>query len=630
MGGASAFLRTARFLRCPRVSLSSPACNFFAGITKPFFTGRTQRDGGAFMKGYLPSDAFRKKKKKNEKKGASFWLKAQPGLGSASGAGGLPPAAGAAGAGAAKVAASAGQGGLFASLGGLVSRLGGLFAGNTLFSIVAVLLAAGLGIYMTGGSTPAPEISKSLGSAGLNDRAQAVSNAPYAKRAASLDVFKKGYKAAAKSSDGAASYDKDGYTRDGYDKDGYDRKGYDREGNDRDGYARDGYGKDGFGRDGYDMAGFGRDGYHRDGSTRTNYTKDGGGRDGAQGSGGDTKGGLHGGDAASLRGSGAGAANRSADMGGPGGKLSRVASGARVGSGFANLPKFGQRKNTLAMRGGSRTTVSYGKGGGTGPQGQGAFRQASGVQTAQNSYSGAGVDANRSTQNTAWGEGSAAGEVAGGGSGSGSSGGGSSGGGGSVGGGMSVNTSPSLDNIGGSGGNSTLGNTIPYTPYRPKVAKPEDVSPWKTWLDTAKKAMLAAVAFILIASILANAAKAGGPYAIALLNAARVFAYLAMAAAAIVITAGLVLMGQYGQKLAGLIYTVMGGALIVAAYKSLTGINEGLAEAHAKASAEQAALKDAMSYELSSTKYSTQGAVQNFQTGEFGNYGPNGEWIPFK
>jgi hypothetical protein len=121
--------------------------------------------------------------------------------------------------------------------------------------------------------------------------------------------------------------------------------------------------------------------------------------------------------------------------------------------------------------------------------------------------------------------------------------------------------------------------------YTPPTPQKKDDTPWKKLTDYALYAMLASAAFIAIASLLANKAKAllatplTAPSAIALFNAAKIFCYLAMAAAAVVIGIGVKLAITYGQKWMGIMYGLVGGALIYQAYKALTGINEGLDKA---------------------------------------------------
>ncbi len=104
----------------------------------------------------------------------------------------------------------------------------------------------------------------------------------------------------------------------------------------------------------------------------------------------------------------------------------------------------------------------------------------------------------------------------------------------------------------------------------PKPPEPTNVSPWQKWVDIAMYAMLAAAALILITKILANVGKAN-PLA---LKAAMITAYLAMAAASMVVLAGLMLMSKFGQKWSGIMYMITGAGLIYAAYQALQGVGE--------------------------------------------------------
>ncbi|MEF3280678.1 MAG: hypothetical protein K6357_06920 [Elusimicrobiota bacterium] len=144
--------------------------------------------------------------------------------------------------------------------------------------------------------------------------------------------------------------------------------------------------------------------------------------------------------------------------------------------------------------------------------------------------------------------------------------------------------------IGGAGlsqGNKLKANdpALSMNEYTPPTPNKSDDTPWKKLTDYALYGMLASAAFIFIASLLANKAKAllaspvTAPGAISLFNAAKVFCYLAMAAAAVVIGIGVMLATKYGQKWMGIMYGLVGGTLIFQAYKALSGINEGLDKA---------------------------------------------------
>lgn len=111
-------------------------------------------------------------------------------------------------------------------------------------------------------------------------------------------------------------------------------------------------------------------------------------------------------------------------------------------------------------------------------------------------------------------------------------------------------------------------NNSQVTP--PKVPDPVNVSPWKKWTDRAMYAMLAATVLILITNVLAKFAKTT-PW---MYIAAMITGYAAMAAAALVIVSGMMLMTKYGQKYAGLMYVVAGGMLMWQAYQALAGVGE--------------------------------------------------------
>ena len=115
-------------------------------------------------------------------------------------------------------------------------------------------------------------------------------------------------------------------------------------------------------------------------------------------------------------------------------------------------------------------------------------------------------------------------------------------------------------------GNDPSLNSNEVTP--PKVPEPENVSPWKAWTDRAMYAMLAATLLILITKVLANFAK-GLPW---VYYAAMITAYAAIAAAALVVLSGMMLMSKYGQKWAGAMYVVAGAMLMWQAYEALKGV----------------------------------------------------------
>ena len=102
-----------------------------------------------------------------------------------------------------------------------------------------------------------------------------------------------------------------------------------------------------------------------------------------------------------------------------------------------------------------------------------------------------------------------------------------------------------------------------YTPP-PTPAAPENVSPWQKYTDMALYGMIAAVVGIIAANLLAK----GGPVALLF---AKIAAGLAMAAAALVMYAGYMLMSEYGQKWTGGLYLVAGGFLMWKAWEAMSG-----------------------------------------------------------
>jgi len=178
---------------------------------------------------------------------------------------------------------------------------------------------------------------------------------------------------------------------------------------------------------------------------------------------------------------------------------------------------------------------------------------------------------------------------------------------GETGGAGDVGTAGGGAGLGGSGvtDGSTLKNSDPSLSSNdstPAEATPaaEDVSPWDKYTDLALYGMIASALFIFIANSCAKKAKAlflkakaaaavpvTGPAAAAPIFAAAIqmynyaiyAAYAAMAAAAVVVYAGLKLMGDYEQKWTGIMYMAAGGMLIYKAYEAVSGAQEGIADA---------------------------------------------------
>lgn len=111
----------------------------------------------------------------------------------------------------------------------------------------------------------------------------------------------------------------------------------------------------------------------------------------------------------------------------------------------------------------------------------------------------------------------------------------------------------------------------------PEPPEPEDVSPWEKYTDMALYGMLASIALIFITRILSQSKNP------LMLKIAVVTAYAAIAAAAVVIFAGLMLMNKYGQKWMGIMYMMMGAALIWQAYQALAGVGKAMSAEGMKA-----------------------------------------------
>ena len=113
-------------------------------------------------------------------------------------------------------------------------------------------------------------------------------------------------------------------------------------------------------------------------------------------------------------------------------------------------------------------------------------------------------------------------------------------------------------------------NNSEFTP--PPVDEPEDVSPWKKYTDMAENFMIASAVLVLITMLLA---RSSNPLT---MKIAICTAYLAMAAAAVVVFAGMMIMSKYGQKWEGIMYIGIGAALIYQPYKALSGVGGTTAE----------------------------------------------------
>jgi hypothetical protein len=512
----------------------------------------------------LPDINFQDNKKK-EKRGFLPWLRARLGFGGRGAIGGASNLPGAANIG----RAAFGVGRL-----GVSSGMGALFAGKAGFLLTAAIVAAavGTGVYMKnqpsqGVSTAAFSSNKSP----LDNYIPAIMR-QQRNQGSSLDMLRD-------TNQGAASmdaYDAEGYDKNGYDKDGYDKNGYDKSGYDKDGYDKNGYDKNGYDRDGYDKNGYDRNGLDRNGAQNPN-----------QGNmaqqmmgklvGGDFSGGL----------SGSSGGSKFSQMGGFSNKFGQGVVGAKVnptsgiGAGFQSMAKFDQRKKALAMKGSARPVYAKTAGAKKGTYGKGSYGQAKGIKSTQQSYTGTGIDANRSTQDLAWqgstGEGSPVG-------GAGLSSGGPPLGAGN--GGTGVVTAPGIDNTSTPPSPTSPANT-PTDPSTPAAEPtfpeptPTDVSPWASLVKDAMTMILLSAVLSALGGKLVTKGKAmmANPYTAAmgmiLYGIGIALCVVAMGLAMKAIMNGMQVIGQQGQAMLGGIYVLGGGIAMAAAIMAMTGSSLG-------------------------------------------------------
>lgn len=267
---------------------------------------------------------------------------------------------------------------------------------------------------------------------------------------------------------------------------------------------------------------------------------------------------LQGGDMASLTSSLGGGSNKFSNMGGFSNKFGSGATGAKagfssgIGSGFSAMPKFDARKNKMmAMKGSARPVFGGSKAGKRGTFGSGAFNQAKGLRATQKQFSGSSIDSARSTQDKAW-EGSTGEGEAGGGAGL------SDGGAGIV-------TSPSLDNVGNSGGG---GGTDTPDASAPDASGPTDVSPWSSLTSTIMILVMVSALLSFIASKLSGTIF-GYPIAV-------IVAGIALAIGIMALVMSVMLMAQHGQALMGGLYVLGSGLACAAAGMALAGASESV------------------------------------------------------
>ncbi|MGD9642277.1 MAG: hypothetical protein AB7V08_05995 [Elusimicrobiales bacterium] len=274
----------------------------------------------------------------------------------------------------------------------------------------------------------------------------------------------------------------------------------------------------------------------------------------------DMMGKLQGGEMASLTSQLGGGSSKFSNMGGFSNKFGSGATGAKtgftsgIGAGFSNMPKFDNRKGKmLAMKGSARPVFGSSKAGKKGAIGAGAMNQAKGMREIQKSFTGTSADGARSTQDKAW-EGTTGDDSA------------SGGGAGISDGGAGIVTSPSLDNVDGSGTGG--GTDVPDAGDVPDANPPTDVSPWASMVT-------AILALIMISAVLSFiASKLSGTifgYPIACIVAG-----IAIALAGIALVMSIMLMAQHGQMLLGGLYTIGAALAIMAGIAAFAGGSEAV------------------------------------------------------
>ena len=149
-----------------------------------------------------------------------------------------------------------------------------------------------------------------------------------------------------------------------------------------------------------------------------------------------------------------------------------------------------------------------------------------------------------------------------------------------------------------------------------KEPEKEKDNPWQKMEDIAMYGMLISAVLIFATKILANKAKAamGTPAFAALYMAAKVCAYLAMAAAAAVLLAGIGFMtgkNIFGgedfdpQKWTGIMYAMAGGMLIYQAYQALSGLSD-MGDMNSNAMKAGAGIEDAIQKQAAIDSYLQQ------------------------
>jgi hypothetical protein len=282
---------------------------------------------------------------------------------------------------------------------------------------------------------------------------------------------------------------------------------------------------------------------------------------------------LQGGNMASLTSQLGGGSNKFSNMGGFSNKFNQGTTGAKtgfssgIGSGFSAMPKFDSRKGKmLAMKGSARPVFGGAKAGKKGSVGAGAFGQAKGMREIQKSFTGDTADGARSTQDKAW-EGTTGDEAV------------SAGGAGLGDGGAGIVTSPSIDNVGDTGGGA--GGGTPNEPTVPDATPPIDVSPWAGLLQ---QAMMYIILSAVLSAIGGYLVKIGQqlmktPYTATvgamLYGLGIMLCVAAMALGVMALMMGVQVMSSFGQTLLGSVYILGGGVAIAAALMAMTGKSVG-------------------------------------------------------
>jgi hypothetical protein len=277
---------------------------------------------------------------------------------------------------------------------------------------------------------------------------------------------------------------------------------------------------------------------------------------------------LQGGNMASLTSQLGGGSNKFSNMGGFSNKFNQGTTGAKtgfssgIGSGFSAMPKFDSRKGKmLAMKGSARPVFGGAKAGKKGSVGAGAFGQAKGMREIQKSFTGDTADGARSTQDKAW-EGTTGDEAV------------SAGGAGLGDGGAGIVTSPSIDNVGDTGGGA--GGGTPNEPTVPDATPPIDVSPWAGLLQQAMMYIILSAVLSAIGGYLVQIGKTlPKPWGAILEAIGMILCLAAMALGVMALMMGVQVMSTYGQTLLGSVYIIGGGVAIAAAVMGMTGKSAG-------------------------------------------------------